>query len=222
MGGVALAYPQVAAAACPGCYGMVDVGEGIYVDDQMTAQERRQAIDVVTEAKHQVGEFFDGRWSDPRVLVCGTPECYGRIGGGEERGVAVMNRALMLSPKGVNTEIASHELSHVELSARLEGAEVPQWFDEGLAVAVSDDPRWLKPVGEADRCRASADEPLPHTLDDWLREASADNLLYAKAACEVVSWMDENGGRPAVGELVRRVASGEEFDQAYQDPLPKR
>ncbi|MFG1943168.1 hypothetical protein [Nonomuraea sp. NPDC048826] len=52
----------------------------------------------------------------------------------------------MLSPRGADPVIASHELSHVELHTRLAGAEVPQWFDEGLAVVVCGDPRYLAPA----------------------------------------------------------------------------
>ncbi|TDC83557.1 hypothetical protein E1193_08290 [Micromonospora sp. KC606] len=45
---------------------------------------------------------------------------------------------------------------------------VPQWFDEGLAVVVSDDPRYLKSRSADDRCMAPPDGALPQTLDQWL------------------------------------------------------
>ncbi|GAA3124507.1 hypothetical protein GCM10020001_051610 [Nonomuraea salmonea] len=60
--------------------------------------------------------------------MCLYDDCYRRSG---ERGVAVLNRAVMLSPHGVDPVIFPQELTHVEPHARLRGAEVPQWFDGG-------------------------------------------------------------------------------------------
>lgn len=142
--------------------------------------------------------------SSPKVLACVTDACYRRIGGGGERGVAVMNQAVMLSPRGIDPVIASHEMSHVELHAR--GGKVPQWFDEGLAVVVSDDRRYLAAPdpadpsgltakGARDRCLVRTAEPLPDRLDGWLRAASADRQVYAKAACRTNQWLVANGGR---------------------------
>ncbi|MEV4473473.1 hypothetical protein ACFFR3_46865 [Nonomuraea salmonea] len=78
--------------------------------------------------------------------MCLYDDCYRRSG---ERGVAVLNRAVMLSPHGVDPVIFPQELTHVEPHARLRGAEVPQWFDGGLAVLVSDGPRYLPPATAA-------------------------------------------------------------------------
>ncbi|MEU4704615.1 hypothetical protein [Nonomuraea dietziae] len=140
---------------------------------------------------------------------CLSDDCYRRIGGGRERGIAVLNRSVMLSPRGADPVIASHELTHVELHARLNGAEVPQWFDEGLAVLVSDDPRYLASTG--DRCLLDSRRPLPATLEDWLRTATADPQLYAEAACQVNRWAGTNGGKGAVLTLIERLSRGQAF-----------
>jgi hypothetical protein len=185
---VATAYPAVAAIACPGCYGLERLRPGLYVEPGLTAPQRQQVVDAVDEGRRRVATFYDGLHSDPTFLACVSEACYARIGGGGERGVAVLNRAVMLSPRGVDPVIAAHELAHVELHARLGGAEVPQWFDEGLAVLVADDPRYLRPEGVGDRCLVEPAGPLPETLDDWLRAAGADPHVYAQAACAVSRW----------------------------------
>lgn len=204
--GVALAYPSVAATTCPGCYGLERVRPGLYLEPGMAPERRAQAIRSVGVAGERVRAFYKGRRSDPNILICATAACYRRIGGGGERGVAVLNRALMLSPRGIDPVIASHELSHVELHARLAGADVPQWFDEGLAVLVSDDPRYLTRSG--DRCRVATDEPLPATLSAWLSAAKADPRVYAKAACRTSRRLIAEGGEAAVPALVERLAAG--------------
>ncbi|MBE1585635.1 hypothetical protein ACFPOI_46955 [Nonomuraea angiospora] len=212
----AIAFPSVAATTCPGCYGLERLQPGAYVELGLPPARRRQVSEVVEQANQRVRDFFGGRKSSPDLLVCLSDDCYRRIGGGGERGIAVLNRAVMLSPRGVDPVIASHEMTHVELHARLNGAEVPQWFDEGLAVLVSDDPRYLAPTG--DRCLVDPRQPLPVTLDEWLRAASADPRTYAQAACQVSRWVGANGGKEAVRTLVERLSAGQAFPDVFRMP----
>ena len=203
----ALAFPSVAATTCPGCFGLERVRPGLYVEPGLTAAQYLQVTDAVDEGTRRVQAYFGDLRSDPDVLVCLTEECYARVGGGRERGIAVLSRAVMLSPRGIDPVIAAHELTHVELRARLGPGAVPQWFDEGLAVLVSNDPRYLLPEGARDRCRIAPTGPLPQSLDDWLRAAGADADVYAQAACRVsrwTAWHDLNG-------LVADLAAGGTF-----------
>jgi hypothetical protein len=149
--GVVVAFPSVAAITCPGCYGLEQERPGLYVEPGLTAAQHRDVSHAVDEGTRRVAEYFGDLRSDPDVLVCLTEECYARIGGGRERGVAVLYRAVMLSPRGIDPVIAAHELTHVELRARLGRASVPQWFDEGLAVLVSDSCPRERPTGVASR-----------------------------------------------------------------------
>ncbi|MEJ3651969.1 hypothetical protein WEH80_03020 [Actinomycetes bacterium KLBMP 9759] len=197
--GVAVAFPAVAATTCPGCYGMVQARPGVYVEPGSSIDEERHVLAVVDEALRQVDGFFGGLVSSPSFLGCRSDTCYARIGGGGERGVAVLNRAVMLSPRGLDPVIATHELTHVELHARLRGATVPQWFDEGLAVLVSGDARYLAEGG--DRCLVEPAGPLPSTLPEWLRAASADPQVYAQAACRVSRLAAAHDMRALVAQL---------------------
>ena len=82
---------------------------------------------------------------------------------------------------------------------------------------VSDDPRYLRPAGDGDRCLAAPDSRLPQTLAAWLRAAGQQHDVYAQAACKVVRWMEAHGGEHAVTALVEHVRGGATFDAAY-DP----
>ena len=208
-----IAYPSVAATTCPRCFGLVALGDGLYVERGRSDAERQQLVELYTEANQRIAGFYGDRRSAPSVLACFTTDCYTRIGGGRERGVAVLNRAVMLSPRGIDPVIAAHELSHVEFHERLgaQQGQVPQWFDEGLAVLVSDDPRYLLPGTAADRCRVASGGELPATLDAWLSAAGADEQVYAKAACRVSRWVDAHGGNRAVPDLIDRLHRGERF-----------
>jgi len=203
VGGVVFAYPSLAATTCPGCYGLTRVGGDVYSERGLTAVQTTQLADLAADARRRVEEFYGHRVSEPRLVACFTDECYDRIGGGGEKGVAVLNRAVMLSPRGLDAVIAAHEMAHVELNQRLDH-EVPQWFNEGLAVVISRDPRYL-----GEHCRVPFDGPLPETLPDWLDAASADpQTYYSRAACRVQRWLDANGGRDAVLTLIDQLNDG--------------
>ncbi|MBN6051122.1 hypothetical protein JYK22_04180, partial [Nonomuraea sp. RK-328] len=210
--GVALAYPAVAATTCPGCYGLTELEPGVYAEKGLSGEQRERIHRTVAAARDRIEGFYGTPVSSPRLLVCVTDACYARIGGKKERGIAILNRSVMLSPRGLDTVIASHELSHVELHARLaSGAEVPQWFDEGLAVVVSDDPRYLRPATAGDRCTTQPTGPLPVTLEEWLAAAGRDATTYAKSACQVHRWLSSNGDRQGLLSLIERLNAGGSF-----------
>ncbi|MCK2217155.1 hypothetical protein MF672_025695 [Actinomadura sp. ATCC 31491] len=210
--GVALAFPSVAATTCPGCYGLTELQDGVYTEPDLTPAQRSQVIQSVAQARQLVTAFYGARRTDPSLLVCLTDSCYRRIGGGQERGIAILNRAVMLSPRGVNPVIAAHELSHVELHSRLPSADaVPHWFDEGLAVVVSNDSRYLAPPSAQDRCLIVPDGPLPATLDEWLATGTKDPAIYAKSACRTSRWLRAHGDRAGLLAQLERLNTGERF-----------
>ncbi|MGI5288906.1 hypothetical protein ACQEVF_36915 [Nonomuraea polychroma] len=212
LAGVTLAFPSVAATTCPGCYGLTELDEGVHTEATLSDAEKSRVKQVIRQARKLVADFYGAPASDPRLLVCLTEECYGRIGGGRERGIAILNRAVMLSPRGMDAVIASHEMAHVELHSRLTaGAEVPQWFDEGLAVVISNDARYLAPASASDRCMVTPAGPLPATLEEWLAAASKDVDTYAKAACQVSRWLRANGNHAGLLSLLERLNAGEAF-----------
>jgi hypothetical protein len=92
----------------------------------------------------------------------------------------------------------------------------PSWFDAGLAVVVSDDPRYLAAVGAADRCLVDGDGPLPTGCANGTG-AGADHQLYAKAARRISRWLARKGGPAAVTRLLSQAALGTPFAQAYAE-----
>lgn len=206
-GAVVDAVPGLAATACPGCYGLTHLGADVYAD---TGDPRLR--DLVRAADRRIAAFYGERRSHPRVLICTTAECYRRIGGGGEKGRALRDWSLMLSPEGANETIATHELSHGEFHRRLGSArpKVPQWFDEGLAVLVSEDGRYLAPGPE--RCKLPYEEALPVTTADWWSPANAgDDRKYLQAACVVSRWVGAQGGSAGVLDLIKRLRDGAAF-----------
>ena len=221
--GLALAYPAAAAVACPGCFGFEPLADHTYVAGSLGVPSKDGIRSLVTAAEDRVRTFYGARESDPRLFVCASEACYARVGGGGSRGMALLDRALFVSPRGTDVVIMSHELSHIELHSRLGllktvRRDIPQWFDEGLAVNISDDPRYLAPRESGDRCLVASDEALPTDRSSWI-EMAAHRDLYAKAACRVSRWLAANGGTKALLGLIAQVKAGVPFETAYARPL---
>ena len=213
--------PTIAAAACPSCAGFAKLERGVYIERGATASERAAAAAFVAVARRRVAAFYGGLDSRPRILICESERCYQRIGGGSSTGMALMSFALVLSPRGSNPVIASHEMAHIELHTRLGAGSVapgtvPQWFNEGLSVVISGDPRYLASPGTADRCLVAPDGPMPIERAAWVAEERA-RRLYAKAGCRVSRWLSRRGGGKAVLQLIARMRAGARFDAAFEE-----
>ncbi|KWE81620.1 hypothetical protein WL79_32470 [Burkholderia ubonensis] len=95
-----------------------------------------------------------------------------------------------VSPRGQNPTILAHEFSLVELHRRigwrkLVNGVMPVWFDEGVAIIVPDDARYLNPgTTAAERCVRESASPLPSSPAEWGPRAGKDRMIYADARDE--------------------------------------
>ncbi|SDT32479.1 hypothetical protein [Actinoplanes derwentensis] len=206
IGGTAVAAPAIAAMACPQCHGLSGLGGGVYADRDDPGYRL-----MVETAQQRIAAFYGERTSDARVLICATEDCYRGIGGGGEKGRAFGRWALMLSPAGANETIATHELAHIEMHKRLGSSydRVPRWFDEGLAVVISDDARYLRPASEPDRCRLPYADAAPVVDMDWaVATKDGSDRGYLQSACVVSRWLNDRGGAPAVLAAIGDLRAG--------------
>jgi len=214
----------LAAVTCPRCFGLERLAEGVYGEAGLSGEARQHDLQTLAAAEDRVSTFYGGLEHVPRVVICATPACYQRIGGGGTRVGSLGTLALLVSPQGTDVVLMSHELSHVELHGRvgvlhMSAGAVPAWFDEGVAVLVSDDPVYLAPTrkGVADRCTSGPTPDMPVEPGEW-RDAlqQEGEVMYARAACQVDLWVISKGGPAAVPALLEKIAGGEDFDAAYK------
>src|SRR5207237_10032315 len=123
---------------------------------------------------------------------------------------------IVIYPHAATTVAFTNELTHTEFHHRLAGRihAVPAWFDEGLAVNVSADPRYLGPIRSGEPCVVDASTALPVNDTAWVRATQVTNKPYAEAACLVSNWLGEKGGKDAVLRLVGKIRAGESFAKA--------
>lgn len=211
---VALLQPGVAAYACPSCYGLQRVTGGLFVDPTMSVEDRTKLQEIIARAAVQVASFYGSFDKQPILLACATEECDRRLGGKGAKANTFGTTFIRISPRGLDQTILAHEFSHAELHARiglfrLLTRAIPAWFDEGLAVIVSDDARYLGPgTTSATRCLAEPERDLPSSPFRWGPAAGKTPGLYAQAACRVMRWMEENGGKAGLRAAISQVADG--------------
>jgi hypothetical protein len=219
----------------PGHFGMEAIGPGIYVNEEMSPAQRREMLRVAAESKRKLGRFYGGVTSVPLLVFCSTEERFQALGGGKQRGMTVGKYAAIFSPRGLTTPIVTHEWSHAELYARLGGywksRRVPQWFNEGLAVTVSEEPSHSEEVYEQARAEGIPIPPLARlsSLGQWNSAARSFgnpalnphhlHVIYAVAGHEVRAW-SRAAGSTGLRAFIARIRSGTDFAAAYAVARP--
>ena len=201
--------PALRGAACPRCFGLDPAGAGLWVEASMPAHARVALAAEVRAARARIAAFYGPPRAHLRLIACESAACDRRLGG---RGAAAVTYSLgsvsvvRLAPRGLSATVLTHELAHAETHAQLGlrgqlGGRLPTWFDEGLSVVISDDPRYLGPGQGAARCRRAPRADLPETPFDWAPLAARDPGLYAEAGCAVLRWLAAEGGAAGLRDL---------------------
>ena len=229
-GGCASGFPTPQEA------GMVPVAANLYAEPGIDDAGRANLIQSVSAARELVGNAFGGVVTNPVIYACATNDCYARVGGSQGAAAQALDDRILLSPYGLNKHFLAHEWVHAELYARMKPAAwqaVPQWFNEGLAVTISQEPEHSESFLQS---MLDAGLPVPRpeevyalrSLSQWgnaigfnekqqlvLGVRSDGNPLYAAAGQAVRPWF-LRFGRAGLNDLIRRMNAGQPFDVAYQ------
>jgi hypothetical protein len=204
----------------PTWFGFAPISERVYVDEQMPAPERATVLETIRGARDRVAAFFGGVTANPEIFVCATLECFESKGGVSTRAKSFGSRMILVSPRGRDTEIIAHELTHVELSSRIgdyrSKRAVPAWFHEGLAVLVSRDSRysdetWLRLTANG-RDAPKLDtlgfgRAVPWSEENW-------QLSYGTARRAVGEWYS-CAGRRGLLRLLGEIKRGAKFTDVF-------
>ncbi len=199
--------------------GLRGMEAGVYVDPTMPAGDVESFRKVVQEARERVSGFFGGEISQPVVVASYSPACqewYGRGAGVSRRGP--LGASVVLSPKGENTDVLSHEWAHCEFARRvglwaLHTGHIPVWFDEGLAM--QNDHRALYDTIAVEGRPSQEDlSSIASQEQFWSGGGRGAVWAYRLARQEVECWLHVVGKR-GLEELLLRLKQGENFPELY-------
>ena len=140
--GHALVMPQATRCMFIDFYDFEKEGQ-VYFRPHTVEQKRKEIHQLIKQAESRVDHFWKGRKATPKFIFVDSDEEYFKFGAPfPTPAAAVMHfeSYVVINHNGVDLDIISHELSHVELHARIglinRSFEIPVWFDEGLAMQV--------------------------------------------------------------------------------------
>ncbi len=222
----------------PESFGLTPVAPNIYVEAGADETARGNLREAMNKAEEVIHVAYGSVNSRPIVHACITEGCYEAFGG---RGsvAKVYGDRILLSPRGLNWHFLAHEWSHAEMSTRLTFSawkRMPQWFDEGVAVAISEAPEHSENHWQY---LVTSNIPRPtreelHTfksLRQWLeavqrygedknieRKAKGEpeiRPVYSAVGHELRPWLAKVGSLGLLA-FIARMNDGEDFESAYQ------
>ncbi len=246
--GFLLLYPQVVRCirvgqsadfwALPG----LEPGTHAYLSRLATARQQTEFRSQLLAGRARIRHFWGSQRGRAVLIYCPQQAdyeqyCVGGEGAGCSLGTPWGASYLILGPTGNNADVIAHELCHDELFARLGWwrvkRQIPQWFNEGLALMVdyrfSSPAVWELPAGSGPNGRGfDAIDRMPFAHRPMLKLADLETtrdffggtpthvmLAYQTAADEVSRWL-AIVGRAGVPALTDSIAAGHNFGDAYR------
>ncbi len=222
----------------PQSFGLERIAPQVWIEREADEVQRQALLSAVRVAEQRMRVVWGSPVSAPRVHACVSEGCYEAFGGQGSR-ARIHGHEILLSPRGFNGDFLAHEWSHDEIRTRLgwrAWMALPAWFDEGLAVAVSQAPEhddghwdWLaqQQVPRPTRAQLMALRTQAQWLEGVRRWGEADHAarrargepeirpLYTAAGHEVRTWLAQ-GDPLALQRLLQRLEDGTDFNTAYR------
>lgn len=211
--------------------GMERVSPELVLEAPITRVDAEQAEALQKEAKRLLAVVWTERQSSPELWICQTEVCYQRLGGGSPVGKSFGYSRTLMSQRGQTAGILAHEWWHAEFWHRIglsKVSSVPRWFDEGVAVWISQEPRHSETMYQRVLTQGIAPPKLESlvSFDDWdaavgrygdhlkTPDLNAINVIYPTAGHEVRRWI-EIVGVDGLRRLVKDLAAGADFSSSY-------
>jgi hypothetical protein len=142
----------------------------ICIDDLSRLQQAESLLaDAVIDVERKLTPLNDY----PRAIFCSTQVCYEKFGFEQSAASAVGSYAVVIGPRGWEAHYLKHELIHywqAENLGVIRMLMMDEWFREGMAYLLSDDPR---------RALHEPFQTYRSRFADWYNTAERDNMAIA-------------------------------------------
>jgi len=129
------------------------------------------------------------------------------------RGLIVLKSPRIVSYPLQMEAVVVHEMAHVAAGRVLGRVDVPQWFDEGIAMAIAGEWRLDESPSLASRAATGGLIPLSALERAFPGGSDVAALAYAESF-QAVRFLMEETGIVEPGDLVRLIATEGDFDRA--------
>ncbi|OAI13978.1 hypothetical protein A1507_15900 [Methylomonas koyamae] len=167
----ALAFFKPVRVLIPEAFGVRCNEQNLCIDDvsQLAAAES-----LLSNSKTYLATQWGLSIGEPKIIFCSTEQCRSAFGLSNKAGFTLGNFAIAIAPRGWRQHYVAHELIHHWQAASFGSLTLltgEQWLIEGMAYALSNDPRMeLHQPFESyrqrfnDWYRLNADIPLEESL----------------------------------------------------------
>jgi hypothetical protein len=126
----------------------------------------------------------------------------------------------MLQPRGAEAvdieETFRHEMAHVALEDAVGAHHVPVWFNEGLAIALSNELAWPRRETLMKATLQGTLIPLSDLDRSFPRDNHDVSVAYAQAA-DFMQFLQRRSDHARFVSMIERVRDGQSFDRAIAD-----
>ncbi len=209
----------------------------MYVSAGIPPAQRDLMFGTIRRSQQRIRGFWGNIQGKATLILCSNAAeyqkyCHSNEGAGCSLGTPWGSSYIVLNPYGLNEDVISHEMCHDELFARLgwwkTTTQVPQWFNEGLALML--DRRFVPETDSLQRYLSYRDEwmYLTHGAQEVLELNELESirgffggnqrhvmLAYMTAGMEVSYWMMLSG-KGTMQRFLDSVKGGEDFTRTYQ------
>ncbi len=189
-------------------------------------------------AGKRIANLYGDNKSRPQIIFCGNTieyekYCNSTESAGCSMGTPWGSKFVVINGSSLSADVISHEWSHIELLERVGWwkvwNDIPQWFNEGLAMMVdhrfaedTDDycGKYIQYRIEWILLRKKGQPNIPFskltTVKDFVgHDVERNYFVYISSGLEVANWLVHNNGSQALNELLIRLKKGSPFSKEY-------
>lgn len=138
---VGLAFGKPLKIVAPEAFGLTCPEKWLCTDDLSNFDEAKELYAIGMQV---VETRLSPLMKKPKVVFCSTMACFSSFGFGPQAGQSIGGLGVVIAPRGWKSYYVTHELVHQWQSEKYGALNVwlaPDWIVEGMAYALSDDPR---------------------------------------------------------------------------------
>ncbi len=207
--------------------GFTEVQDNIYIDDNYNGNT--DVLSIISQANDRVENFWGDIQSRPTIIISDDEKKLAEMGWTGSPALTTttvlfgVHSYVLISPNGLNIDVAAHELTHAELHRRLYEGKilpvtlVPTWFDEGVATQNDyrekyNDAAWLNVTCNGENITDFADIRTPELFFNKDKEVRGYNYIISKH--EVHQWIEQHGVDELIA-MIGKINAGKSFEDLY-------